>query len=634
MTRPVIPSTTILPELTLKAVLLGLFLAAILAVANTFLALKIGVLTASSIPASILSMGVLRYFRKRNLLENNLVQTCASAGEAVAGGIVYTAPALLILHVWAHFPYLQTTAMTLLGGGLGVLFTIPLRRSYMENKELRFPEAQAIAQVLEQSEAKESARSFKHLLQAGVLGGLLELAQNGLKLMSDHVNLWLVRGHVVFGFGLGFSATLLGAGYLMGFAVGASILFGAVAAYLGFMPIFSVLHPVSGAAATAANIIINSDIRYAGIGAMLTAGLLTLIVLIKPFYLSIKESLRSTVRRTERTERDMPFAVVVTGIVICTLLLALLFNNILPLHGLAFATRALCITLACIFVLLVGFIASVICGYFSGLVGVAASPGSSVGIGSILLAALFFAPLLMHFYIPAKFIQAASAFTAILASLVMGAACVANNNSQDLKVGHILGATPYKQQIMLLLGVLVAGLIVPAAMQLLFNVYGIAGVGAHAGVATLPAPPAAAMAGITAAVLAKHMPLQPLLFGAVFIIVLFILQRLVRAKSAVLTSMSLIGVAIGIYLPLSSSVPLFLGSAVAYFAAKNNTRATTVACGLVAGAAIMNVLLAIPFAYLHNPEALAIFAGSPHLVSEGLACVATLFVLRYLHVAR
>ena len=512
------------------------------------------------------------------------------------------------------------------GGGNAVNTMIS---SGMEGVE--FAVANTDAQVLEQSEAKDSARSFKYLLQAGVLGGLLELAQNGLKLMADHINLWLVRGHVVFGFGVGFSATLLGAGYLMGFAVGASILFGAIVAYLGLMPIFSVIHPGSGTATAAAQHIINSDIRYAGIGAMLSAGLLTLISLLKPFYLSVKSSLRRTKTIAERTERDMPLFVVLSGIVVFTICLAFLLHYILPLQGLTAAMQTLIIAAACLFVLVVGFIASVICGYFSGLVGVAASPGSSVGIGAILLAALFFAPLLLHIYVPAKFMHAAAALTAILASLVMGAACVANNNSQDLKVGHILGATPYKQQLMLLLGVLAAGLIVPAVMQLLFSVYGIGGVGAHAGVASLPAPPAAAMAGITAAMLTKQLPLQPLLFGVGFIVILFALQHLLQRKYTFLARLSLIGVAIGIYLPLSSSVPLFLGAAVAFAAKRQSTTATTIACGLVAGAAIMNVILAIPFAYMHNPDALALFAGAPQFVSEVLGVLATAFVLRYLY---
>ena len=640
-------------EFTLKATLLGILLAIVLAVSNTYLALKIGVLTASSIPAAMLSIAILRLFKKHSILENNLVQTCASSGEAVAGGIVYTAPGLIIIHAWHSFAYLPTFLLTWVGGLLGVLMTIPLRSSFMRNPELRYPEAQAISQVLIAGSKK--ALNISYLIIAAAIGGVFEVAQTGLKLFADQANIWLTKGQAVLGFGCGFSATLVGAGYLTGFAVTSSILLGALISHLLLLPWITshasawhlAPHLKHLSPANYAQAILDHSIRYMGIGAMLAAGIFSLVKMLKPFYHGFISSLSGkakTITQSDiRTERDIPTSIVLISCLLLWSVCFIMFYHDMSISVLIPATKffpyissGLIITL---FIALFGFIFAAICAYFSGLVGVTASPGSSVAIATVLLATIIIGSFS---HITFKVNPASShilmMLTIMITSVIMGSACVANNNSQDLKVGSIIGATPWKQQAMLLIGVTVAALIVPYIMQLLLSTYGISGPSATASATSLPAPPAAAMAAITQAAFSHLLPVTDLWYGAAIIFIILILQFIFKKP---LASISLIGVAIGIYLPLSSSTPLFIGGLISYLAQKaktkplhkqqNNHNGILVACGLVAGAAVTNVLLAIPFSLVKNQQIFNLLPASQHWLAEILAICATACIAYYLY---
>jgi len=635
--QPFISPVDNMPEITVKGFLLGVFLALIMAVSNTYLALKIGVLTPSSIPAAIISMGILRLFARSNILENNQVQTCASAGEAIAGGIVYTAPALIIIHFWTHFNYLTTFLITAIGGTLGVLFTVPLRRVFMQESHLNFPEARAVAQVLKVS--SEKTMDLAHLLLGGGIGAAMELLQNGFKLLLSQISFWVTRGNTLYGFGAGFSATLLGAGYLMGFDVGFSILMGAIIANGIMVPLLShfsgiplIFYGMSGNAIY--DEIRGNELIYIGIGAMLVSGLWALFTLLKPFYESLCHSLKMLIHPEHvgvsldcRTERDLPNVILISGILGLLIMSYFLFHHIFPLQalGLMKGMSALFVLTSLFYVLLLGFIFSAICGYFSGLVGVSASPGSAIAIAAALIAALLMRLVLVFTgHLNSEDLKIAAAITIILVSIVMGAASVANNNSQDLKVGHIVGATPWKQQVMLIIGGLVAAFVIPGVMELLYQVYGIVGSFPHGGMDSaqaLPAPPAAAMAAVAQGVFEQTLPWNMLGIGATLAASFIVIKRLLPTN---FIDLSVIGIAIGMYLPLSSSIPLFLGSLIHYFVKRKLQsisseaqtskfhRGMVLSCGLVAGAAVMNVLLAIPFAFLHNPNALALVSTDFH----------------------
>lgn len=625
-------TTKNLPEITFRAILLSIILAIVLAASNTYLALKVGILTSASIPAAILAMGILRFFKNSNILENNLVQTAASAAEAVAGGIAYTIPALIIIHYWAHFSYWENLAIALSGGILGVLFSIPLRRVLMNAPHLHFPEGKAIAELLRIGTQK--TLGLREMLLGGSAGAALELAQTGFKIISSNVQAWFVAGNTMFGFGGGFSATLIGAGYLIGFNVGLSLLIGALIAWGLGVPIFSILDTFAGHtidATQTAPSLYGEKIHYIGIGAMLVAGMWTLLKLLKPFYESIVLSTQAFLDKNlpekviPRTEQDIPLFHVVLGISVISIFTYFLLKHLFHLSLLDLPPQLDIFFLlgALTYVLVVGFIFSAICGYFSGLVGVSASPGSAIIIAGMLLVALILRTILGFYHDILSHTQLlnAAAMTIIIGSIITGAAAIANDNIQDLKVGQIVGSTPWKQQVMLLIGVVAAAAVIPPIMEILFNVYGIAGVLPHEGMdptQTLAAPPAAMMAGLTQSVFNHNLPWDMLGIGAIIILISIVANKFLEARNF---SLSILGIAFGIYLPLSSSIPLFIGGLFALMAknvlqrrtleANEQTgiiqqRGLLLACGLVAGAALMDVLLAIPMSLAENANILNI----------------------------
>ena len=626
--KPFISADQNIAELTVRSILLAIVLTVILALSNTYLALKLGILTSASIPAAILSMGILRFFKHSTILENNAVQTAASAGEAVAGGIVYTIPALIVIEYWHHFDYLTNFLIALIGGVLGVLFSIPLRRLLVNDKTLKFPEGRAIAEVLKSSSEKTGMRC---LVYGGMIGAALELLQVGFKVIASSWNHWFVIKRTIFGLGVGFSATMIGAGFLIGFDMAVSIFMGAIISWLMALPVLSHCFPeflLQYPTNEAAVLLWNSQLRYLGIGAMLFAGIWTFIKLIRPLannvYLSLRDvSFKKISVALPRTDKDIPLVYILIGTAVIAAFLFCFFQSIFPLSqvGIGHAYSKSLVFGAVLYVLLVGFLFAVITSYFSGMVGVTASPGSAVVIAGILFASWLLLGLL-HAVIPLplnqKQIVAAEAIIIIIASVVTGIAAIAIDNTQDLKVGQLIGATPWKQQVMLLLGVVVSSLVIPPVMQLLFNVYGIAGVMPRAGMdvsQSLPAPTAALLAAITDAVFRNSLPWMMMLMGAIVIYAIIVCNRIFKLQRFI--QLSVLGIAIGMYLPITSSFPLFLGGMMAQFAnyrlrAKTQDKerirqgiqtGTRIACGLVAGSALLDVLLAIPFSIYHSPDA-------------------------------
>jgi putative OPT family oligopeptide transporter len=648
---PFIAADKKVAELTVRALILAIMLTVLLAMSNAYLALKLGILTSASIPAAIISMGILRFFKTSTILENNAVQTAASAGEAVAGGIVYTIPALIIIGYWNHFDYWTNFFIALCGGILGVFFSIPLRRVLVNDSNLKFPEGRAIAAVLKSSVEKTS---ITDIVMGGILGSLMELFQTGFKLIANSWGYWFVAKRSLFGLGAGFSATMIGAGYLVGSDMAISIFLGAVISWLVAMPIMSQFYPEllnHYSPEQAASFLWNSEMRYLGIGAMLFAGMWTFLRLIKPLARSIHISLSAVTKNKEgnlllRTDRDLPVPYILIGIGGMAVTLFLFFQFILPIEQVGLSTHysPTLVFLAVLYVLFIGFIFSVITAYFSGMVGVSASPGSSVVISGMLFAAWLLLVAINHLLplpLGPKQIQAAEAITIIIGSVVTGIAAIANDNTQDLKVGQLVGATPWKQQIMLLLGVVISSLVIPPVMQLLFNVYGIAGVMPHSGMdisQSLPAPTAALMAAITEAVFRNSLPWGMMLVGSCIILAIIFLNYAFKIKRYL--QVSILGVAIGMYLPLSSSFPLFIGGMISLVIQKRLNRmkknpteqelrkqkGALIACGLVAGSAIMDILLAIPFSLAQTPDVLQLVGAEWKTKSVYLG-ILTMFLL-------
>ncbi|PJE16542.1 oligopeptide transporter, OPT family, partial [Legionella sp.] len=539
---PFIAADKKVAELTVRSIVLAIILTVLLALSNAYLALKLGILTSASIPAAIISMGILRLFKDPTILENNAVQTAASAGEAVAGGIVYTIPALIIIQYWDGFDYLTNFFIAACGGILGVLFSIPLRRVLVNEPVLRFPEGRAIAEVLKSSAEKAGIRD---IFLGGAIGALIELFQSGFKIIASTWTFWFTAKRSLFGFGVGFSATMIGAGYLVGHEMAISIFLGAVISWLIAMPIVSQFYPhylIHYPPEKAAVFLWNSEMRYLGIGAMLFAGTWTFIKLIKPLAKSMSVSFSAFMTKSRqdkqlpRTDRDIPMPFILIGVLLMGAILFLFFQFIFPLSqvGLDKVYGPSLVFAAVLYVLVIGFLFSVITGYFSGMVGVTASPGSSVVIAGMLFAASLLLTLINHSLplpLTDEQIKAAEAITIIIGSVVTGIAAIANDNTQDLKVGQLVGATPWRQQVMLLLGVVISSLVIPPVMQLLFEVYGIAGVMPHEGMdvsQSLPAPTAALMAAITEAVFRNALPWTMMFIGAGVILLILVVNFLFK----------------------------------------------------------------------------------------------------------
>lgn len=651
-----------LPEITIKVLVLSLILTILLAMSNAYLALKVGILASASIPAAIISMGILRWFKNANILENNLVQTAASAGEAIAGGVVYTMPALILIHYWQHFNYWVNFGVAFLGGILGVLFSIPLRRVLVTEKALHFPEGRAIAEVL-MAESQQQL-GIRAIAWGGVVGAFLELMQEGLKIIADSVHFWVVTTNkVIVGFAAGFAPTMIGVGYIIGFRVALSIMLGAVIAWGFSLPVVSYYFPMAQTSNTVMDNVMSlwaHYIRYVGVGAMLLAGIWTLVILSRSFMRSIIETVKGFQWNRAhyadvmpRTERDIPFLYVCLAIILLLVMIGFFFSRVMPLSSLALnqSWQTTILLGSIIYVLLIGFLFSGICGYFSGLVGVTASPGSAVIIAGLLVAAFLLRLILeghASLHIPST--QLAAAVTVIiLGSLIQSIAAIANDNLQDLKVGHIIGATPWKQELMLMFGVLVAAAVIPLVMELLFNVYGIGDVMPREGMdlsKALPAPPAAMMAAVTQGVLQYDLPWSMLGVGMFIVTIMVILNHFSPYK------LSILGVAIGMYLPLTTSVALFIGGLLAYLTQKQLQQMKSqlspadyqqrrhhgilLACGLIAGAALMNILMAIPFMFSQNPELLRILPEQYHGIANVLAFISTtlLFIWVYKQVCQ
>lgn len=609
-------------EFTWRVILLSFFLTIILAASNCFLALKIGYLTSASIPAAIISMGILRFFKDASIYENNLVQTCASAGEAIAGGIAYTAPAFILVHYWFNFDYLKTFTIALTSGVLGILFSTPLRQYLVTEKNLSFPEGKAIAEVLKAGAQKSIG--LKEILLGGSVGGLLELTQAGFQIIGNTVQQWFFVGSHLFGFGMGFSATLVGAGYLMGFQIALSLFTGAVLGFGIAIPVISHFSslPIGADTTALATQIWQEKVRYIGIGVMLFAGIWTLVNLVvslwKNFKVTVNKIERSALKKNISTTQDIPFRYLVAGTFVMLILLFWLFQTMLNLNmlGLDKFWQTPFVLSSLIYITVVGFLFSAICGYFSGLVGVSATPGSAIVIAGFLLTGTILKTL-QHLYPAVTQPQVLEyiAVTILIGCIITGISAIANDNIQDLKTGHLIGSTPWKQQVMLLFGALISAALIPFIMQLLFSVYGIGDVLPNPSmdpVHALSAPPAMMMAALAQSVFHSQLPWDYMLVGVLVTLFFILVNRYFLIKKP----LSLLGIGIGIYLPITTTTPLFAGGFFALLVKrcleKKNAnehlrqKPILVACGLVSGAAIMDVLLAIPFAITQNINVLSL----------------------------
>ncbi|OGT66856.1 MAG: oligopeptide transporter, OPT family [Gammaproteobacteria bacterium RIFCSPHIGHO2_12_FULL_45_9] len=656
--EPVIPASCSLPEITWRVLVLGTLLTIILAAANAFLGLKVGNTVSASIPAAVISMGILRFFRNSNILENNMVQIMASVGESLTAGIAFILPALIILHVWDGFNYWQTVAVGLVGGGLGVLFTIPLRRALLQDKTLRYPEGVAIGNVLKASANREKG-DLNALTTGGLIGSFIALCQSGFQVLADSFQFWVKGSTTIFGFGLGFSPALVAAGYIVGVNVALSLLTGVIIGWVLGVPLLSNIYglPQADTVTNMAMVIWRSHIRYIGVGTMLVGGLWTLCTLFKPVAHSIATSVASLRDiklgkkvGTLRTERDIPVNYVLWGLIL--LLVPLFFIiafTIIPSNsGISNSFRYLISGVSTLYVLFGGFIFCSVMAYFAGLIGSTNSPVSGLLVSSLLVLCLIFLVLFGLQAHTGADMDLLGVIVAVGSTAIIGAAlAISNDTMQDLKVGQIVGSTPWKQQVMLILGVVVSAFVVPPILQLLYNAYGIGGVFPRPGMnpaQMLSAPQAGLMAAVAKGVFSHNLEWGMIATGAVIAVLCIVIDEVLKQFG---TRLPVLAVGLGIYLPLDSSTPVIIGGLLSYLVhirlnrmyhrgkpdvevkiQSHRHRGLLLCCGIVAGASLMGVVLAIPFAIKESSDALRImpaqlqpFAGMLSIVVTTALCV-------------
>jgi putative OPT family oligopeptide transporter len=590
------------PQLTVKAILLGIILAMVLAGANAYLGLFAGMTVSASIPAAVISMSLLRLFRNSNMLENNIVQTAASAGESVAAGAIFTLPALILLGYWNVFDYWWVCVITGLGGLLGVLFTIPLRRSLIVEQALPFPEGTATAEVLQVGDAP--GNGLRALAIAGVAGATIKFAATGLRIWPDAAQAaaFTSNGAVLYA-GSNLSPALLGVGYIVGLNVAALIFTGGMISWLIAIPIYSgwFMQPGEYAATDALDLayaIWTSKIRYLGVGAMLVGGIWAL--------LSIRHSISAVIRRGLRadesvaraqlphTEHDAPMRFVTAGVVLFVLPIFALYTTIVDSWGVGLAMTLIMIV--------TGFLFSAVAGYMAGLVGSSNNPVSGITIATILFASL----LLLWLTGPTA---NAAAAAILIGAVVCCAAAIAGDNMQDLKAGYLLGATPWKQQLMQGVGVISAALVMAPVLNLLLQAYGI-GPASDAAPNSLAAPQATLMASVAAGVLGGQLPWAFVGAGAVLGVMIIGADEVLRRRGAAFR-MPVLAVAVGVYLPLELSVPIFAGGLLAWLINRRQAQAersrsgTLFAAGLITGEALVGIFMAIPIVMSGDPGVLA-----------------------------
>lgn len=564
-------------ELTLRGMILGALITVIFTASNVYLGLKVGLTFASSIPAAVISMAVLKFFKGSNILENNMVQTQASAAGTLSS-IIFVLPGLLMAGYWSGFPFWQTALLCMAGGILGVIFTIPLRYAMVVKSELPYPEGVAAAEILkvgshEEEEGRQGGSGIKELAAGGALAGFMSFCANGLRVIADSASYWFKSGTAIFQLPMGFSMALLGAGYLVGLTGGIAILLGISIAWGIAVPYFSshIPQPADMEMAAFAMKLWKEKVRFIGAGTIGIAAVWTLLMLLKPMLEGLKMSFKSFgggAPATERTGRDLSPKTMIFWVLSMMLVLGVSFYHFIGdshiTGGMAWLLVVVCTLLASI----IGFLVAAACGYMAGLVGSSSSPISGVGIVSIVIISLVLLVVgesgsLMADEANRKFLLALTLFCG---SAVICVASISNDNLQDLKTGYLLKATPWRQQIALIIGCIVGAFVISPVLELLYEAYGFTGAMPREGMdaaQALAAPQATLMTTIASGIFAHNLEWAYIFTGIAIGAVLIVVDLVLKKSSGGKRALPVLAVGMGIYLPPSINMPIVIGAVLA-----------------------------------------------------------------------
>ena len=589
----------------MRGMILGALITVVFTASNVYLGLKVGLTFATSIPAAVISMAVLKFFKGSNILENNMVQTQASAAGTLST-IIFVLPGLLMAGYWNGFPFWQTTLLCVSGGILGVIFTVPLRYAMVVKSSLPYPEGVAAAEIL----------------SGGLLAGLMSFLAGGLRVISDSASYWFKAGNAIFQLPMGFSLALLGAGYLVGLTGGIAILVGIFIAWGGAVPYFSNIIPQpSDMDMTAfAMQLWKEKVRFIGAGTIGIAAVWTLIMLAKPMAEGMRLSFGtfsgSGSASAERTEQDLSPKSMILIVLGMMLLLGFSFYHFIAAAqmsaGIAWTLVVVCTLLTSV----IGFLVAAACGYMAGLVGSSASPISGIGIVSIVVISLVLLAVgeSSGLFADEGNRQFMLALTLFCGSAVICVASISNDNLQDLKTGYLVKATPRLQQIALIIGCVAGAIVVSPVLELLYEAYGFTGAMPRAGMdasQALAAPQATLMTTITQGIFAHNLQWNYIFTGVGIGVALIIVDFILKKSSGNRLALPVLAVGMGIYLPPSVNMPIVVGAFLAaWLKSRIRTRSgdaesslkradrtgTLFAAGLIVGESLIGVAMAFVIA--------------------------------------
>ena len=586
-------------EFTILSVGLGVGIGVVMTAANVYLGLYAGMTVSASIPAAVIAMAVLRAFRRNSILESNIVQTIASAGESLAAGVIFTVPALVLVGTWTRFEFWPTTLIAICGGLLGVIFMIPLRKALIiENEELTYPEGVACAAVLEAgapSEAVEDTddtepsaevqkKSLGIIMQGLLAGGALKFATSGLGLVRGTVEWAGVAAGRVVSVGFDVSAALVSVGYIVKLEIAVLVFLGGAIGWFVALPLLGVPSELASQSATdIAGTLWSQKVRYLGVGAMIVGGIWSIITVRSGIASGLQGLLGSYADSgnadVPRTERNMSFTVLLVVFLVTLAAMFGLYEYLINNLGMSALTTVIMVVIS--------FFIVAVASYITGLVGSSNSPVSGMTISALLGTAALL--LVLGF-------RGDSAILATLgvAAVVCCAACTSGDCSQDLKTGYLVGATPKYQQYAQMIGVVIPAFVIAPVLSVLHSTYVI-------GSPQLNAPQATLFESITRGLFGNgQLPYDMVIYGAVIGVVVIIADVIQKRRGARFR-LHIMPLAVGIYLPISLGTTILIGGIIREIADRSVRRKTSsetdpgilLSSGLIAGEAIMGVLLAV-----------------------------------------
>ncbi|HHF4386849.1 TPA: OPT family oligopeptide transporter [Haemophilus influenzae] len=604
-----------LKELTVRGIILGALITVIFTASNVYLGLKVGVTFASSIPAAVISMAVLKFFKDSSILENNMVQTQASSAGTLSS-VIFVLPGLLMMGYWQDFPFWQTMLICAAGGTLGVLFTIPLRRAMVVNSNLPYPEGVAAAEILKAGNNADGDSGVKDIAYGGVLAGLVAFLTNGLRVMADGASAWIQTGKAAFQLPMGFSLALLGAGYLIGIVGGIAMLIGVILTWGVAVPYFTMSEDIAADASLidSAMTVWKTKVRYIGVGTIGIAAIWTLLILMKPMIEGMVHSFRMLKGGQEASEHridiDLSPKTMIYILIATVALIVISLHHFIAAAPISPELSILLVVVCTFLAVFIGFFVAAASGYMAGLVGSSSSPISGIGIISVIVISLVLVSIgnasgLFETVDGQKFLTALTLFTA---SIVITTACISNDNLQDLKTGLLVEATPWRQQVALIIGCFVGALVIASVLEILYHAYGFSGALPRPDMdpsQALSAPQATLMTAISQGIFTNKLEWTYILTGVGLGAVLITIDAFLKKVSNKVFSLPVIAVGIGIYLPPSINTPVIVGAFLAWIMARHIAKlgnkevsakaerfGTLFSAGLIVGESLMGVILA------------------------------------------